>query len=100
MTNIDFDHPDYYQSIDDVFSFSIDGQASQKGIFAFGDDAYLRKLEADVPIYYYGVNDDDDVQAKTFSVQRQVLSSMSISITKTSVISCYRHLANIISTTL
>ena len=70
----------------------------KKGIFAFGDDAYLRKLEADVPIYYYGVN--DDVQAKTFSVQRQVLSSMSISIMKTSVISCYRHLANIISTTL
>jgi UDP-N-acetylmuramate--alanine ligase len=36
----------------------------KKGIFAFGDDEYLRKLEADVPIYYYGVNDNDDVQAK------------------------------------
>lgn len=65
MTNIDFDHPDYFHSIDDVFS-AFQSMASQvkKGIFAFGDDEYLRKLEADVPIYYYGVNDNDDVQAK------------------------------------
>jgi len=65
MTNIDFDHPDYFHSIDDVFS-AFQSMASQvkKGIFAFGDDEYLRKLEADVPIYYYGFNDNDDVQAK------------------------------------
>ena len=64
-TNIDFDHPDYFHSIEDVFS-AFQSMASQvkKGIFAFGDDEYLRKLEADVPIYYYGVNDNDDVQAK------------------------------------
>ena len=65
MTNIDFDHPDYFHSIEDVFS-AFQSMASQvkKGIFAFGDDEYLRKLEADVPIYYYGINDNDDVQAK------------------------------------
>ncbi len=65
MTNIDFDHPDYFHSIEDVFS-AFQSMASQvkKGIFAFGDDEYLRKLEADVPIYYYGVNDNDDVQSK------------------------------------
>ena len=65
MTNIDFDHPDYFHSIEDVFS-AFQSMASQvkKGIFAFGDDEYLRKLEADVPIYYYGVKDNDDVQAK------------------------------------
>ena len=64
MTNIDFDHPDYFHSIEDVFS-AFQSMASQvkKGIFAFGDDEYLRKLEADVPIYYYGVHDNDDVQA-------------------------------------
>ena len=44
----------------------------KKGIFAFGDDAYLRKLEADVPIYYYGVNDDDDVQQ---NIQRTTTGS-------------------------
>ena len=58
MTNIDFDHPDYYTSIDDVFTaFQTMAGQVKKAIFAYGDDAYLRKLEADVPIYYYGVTE-------------------------------------------
>ena len=65
MTNIDFDHPDYYKSIEDVFSaFQTMAHQVKKGIFAFGDDPYLRKLEAEVPIYYYGVNENDDIQAR------------------------------------
>ncbi len=65
MTNIDFDHPDYYTSIEDVFSaFQTMAHQVKKGILAFGDDEYLRKLEADVPIYYYGVNENDDIQAR------------------------------------
>lgn len=65
MTNIDFDHPDYYTSIEDVFSaFQTMAHQVKKGILAFGDDEYLRKLEAEAPIYYYGVNEDDDIQAR------------------------------------
>lgn len=65
MTNIDFDHPDYYQSIEDVFSaFQTMAHQVKKAIFAYGDDPYLRQLEAEVPIYYYGMNDNDDIQAK------------------------------------
>ncbi|EOI6652260.1 UDP-N-acetylmuramate--L-alanine ligase [Enterococcus hirae] len=65
MTNIDFDHPDYYTSIDDVFTaFQSMANQVKKAIFAYGDDTYLRKLEADVPIYYYGVSEDDDIQAR------------------------------------
>lgn len=65
MTNIDFDHPDYYTSIDDVFTaFQTMAGQVKKAIFAYGDDAYLRKLEADVPIYYYGVTENDDIQAR------------------------------------
>lgn len=65
MTNIDFDHPDYYTSIDDVFTaFQSMAKQVKKAIFAYGDDAYLRKLEADVPIYYYGVSENDDIQAR------------------------------------
>lgn len=68
MTNIDFDHPDYYKSIDDVFSaFQSMAKQVKKGIFVFGDDEYLRKLEADVPIYYYGVTEDDDIQARNIT---------------------------------
>ncbi|WP_109023234.1 UDP-N-acetylmuramate--L-alanine ligase [Enterococcus sp. H57] len=65
MTNIDFDHPDYYTSIDDVFTaFQTMAGQVKKAIFAYGDDAYLRKLKAYVPIYYYGVTENDDIQAR------------------------------------
>lgn len=65
MTNIDFDHPDYFKSIDDVFeAFQTLANQVKKGIFAYGDDEYLRKLKADVPIYYYGLTEDDDIQAR------------------------------------
>lgn len=68
MTNIDFDHPDYYKSIEDVFSaFQTMAQQVKKGILAFGDDPYLRKLKADVPIYYYGVNQEDDIRAENIT---------------------------------
>ena len=65
ITNVDFDHPDYYESIDDVFSaFQTFSEGVNKGIVAFGDDEYLRKLKSDVPVYYYGVKEADDFQAK------------------------------------
>lgn len=65
ITNVDFDHPDYYKSIDDVFdAFQTFGSQVKKGIVAFGDDEQLRKLKTDAPIYYYGTKDNDDFQAK------------------------------------
>jgi UDP-N-acetylmuramate--alanine ligase len=68
MTNIDFDHPDYYKNIEDVFSaFQTMSTQVKKGIFAYGDDKYLRKLVTKVPIYYYGVNEDDDIQARNIT---------------------------------
>ncbi len=68
MTNIDFDHPDYFTSIEDVLeAFQTMAHQVKKGILAFGDDSYLRKLTADVPIYYYGVNPNDDIQARNIS---------------------------------
>jgi UDP-N-acetylmuramate--alanine ligase len=64
MTNIDFDHPDYYKSIDDVQdAFQTFANQTKKGIFAWGDDQRLRQLKAAVPIYYYGLHDTDDFQA-------------------------------------
>ncbi|MDR2465452.1 MAG: UDP-N-acetylmuramate--L-alanine ligase [Streptococcaceae bacterium] len=64
MTNVDFDHPDYYTSIDDMFEAMQEyANNIKKGILAFGEDSYLRKLKVNVPIYYYGVTDGDDFQA-------------------------------------
>lgn len=58
ITNIDFDHPDYFKSIDDVFdAFNDYAKQVQKALFLFGDDPYLRKITSDADIYYYGFKD-------------------------------------------
>ena len=64
ITNIDFDHPDYFKSIDDVFdAFNDYAKQVQKALFLYGDDAYLRKITSDADIYYYGFKDTDDFVA-------------------------------------
>ncbi|MCB4409002.1 UDP-N-acetylmuramate--L-alanine ligase [Latilactobacillus sakei] len=74
MTNIDFDHPDYYTGIEDVFdAFQSEAYKVQKGIFAWGDDPELRKLKSNAPIYYYGTKSNDDFQAR--NIQRTVEGS-------------------------
>lgn len=72
MTNIDFDHPDYFRDIDDVFdAFQEMAKNVKKGIIAWGDDEYLRKITADVPIYYYGFNKEDDIYANNIQVTEE-----------------------------
>ncbi|HHE6652107.1 TPA: UDP-N-acetylmuramate--L-alanine ligase [Staphylococcus aureus] len=69
MTNIDFDHPDYFKDINDVFdAFQEMAHNVKKGIIAWGDDERLRKIEADVPIYYYGFKDSDDIYAQNIQI--------------------------------
>lgn len=65
MTNIDFDHPDYFANIDDVFSaFQEMALQVKKGIFACGDDEHLQKIQAKVPVLFYGLGEENDYQAK------------------------------------
>ena len=65
MTNIDFDHPDYFSSIDDVFSaFQDMADQVKKGIIACGDDEYLQRITAKVPVLYYGFGAANDFQAR------------------------------------
>ncbi len=65
MTNIDFDHPDYFANIDDVFSaFQEMALQVKKGIFAYGDDEQLQKIQAKVPVLFYGFGEENDYQAK------------------------------------
>lgn len=64
ITNIDFDHPDYFTGIDDVFeAFNDYAKQVQKGLFLYGEDPYLRKITADASIYYYSFDDADDFVA-------------------------------------
>jgi UDP-N-acetylmuramate--alanine ligase len=65
MTNIDFDHPDYFANIDDVFqAFQEMALQVKKGIIAYGDDEQLQKIQAKVPVVFYGFGDDNDFQAR------------------------------------
>lgn len=68
ITNIDYDHPDYFTSLEDVVdAFNAMAQQVQKAIIACGDDEQLVKLHANVPIVYYGFGDHNDFQAKNLS---------------------------------
>ncbi|MGM8365867.1 UDP-N-acetylmuramate--L-alanine ligase [Virgibacillus sp. W0181] len=65
MTNIDYDHPDYFTSVDDVFdAFQSMANQVKKGIIACGDDEYLQKIQGKVPVVYYGFNAVNDFQAQ------------------------------------
>lgn len=65
MTNIDFDHPDYYANVEDVFSaFQEMAWQVKKGIIAYGDDEHLQKIQAKVPVLYYGFGEENDFQAR------------------------------------
>ncbi|MFD1739299.1 UDP-N-acetylmuramate--L-alanine ligase [Bacillus salitolerans] len=65
MTNIDFDHPDYFRDIEDVFdAFQQLALQVQKGIIACGDDEHLQKIQAKVPVIFYGFGEDNDFQAR------------------------------------
>ena len=69
MTNIDYDHPDYFKNIDDVArAFQEMANNVKKAIIAWGDDEHLRNLKADVPIYYYGLSKNDDVYADNIQI--------------------------------
>lgn len=65
ITNIDFDHPDYYKSIEDVAeAFDTFALQTKKHVIACGDDPLLRKMKSKVPVTYYGLEDGNDVQAR------------------------------------
>ena len=61
ITNIDFDHPDYFTSLEDVFNaFNDYAKQVKKGLFVYGEDEQLRKVTANAPIFYYGLNENND----------------------------------------
>jgi UDP-N-acetylmuramate--alanine ligase len=65
MTNIDFDHPDYFANVEDVFSaFQEMAMQVKKGIIAYGDDEQLQRIQAKVPVLFYGFAEENDFQAR------------------------------------
>lgn len=65
ITNIELDHVDYYKDIDDVVdAFTQYANNAEKMVIACGDDPYTHSLEISKPIFYYGLDDDNDIIAK------------------------------------
>lgn len=69
MTNIDFDHPDYFADVEDVFSaFQQLALQVKKAIIACGDDEHLQRIQANVPVVYYGFDAENDFSARNIVV--------------------------------
>lgn len=65
MTNVDFDHSDYFSGLDDVIdAFQEMAKQVKKGIIACGDDENLQQIQANVPIVYYGFGAHNDFRAE------------------------------------
>ena len=65
ITNIELDHIDYYKDIDDIISaYQEYAKLAEKMVIACGDDPYTHTLETNVPIFFYGLNEDNDIIAK------------------------------------
>ena len=65
ITNIDLDHTDYYKSIDDmILAYQEFANKADKMVIACGDDQYTHTLEVNPSIYYYGLDSDNDIQAR------------------------------------
>ena len=68
MTNIDFDHPDYFKDLADVMdAFGEMALRVKKGLIACGDDKHLQKIQANVPVVYYGFDDSNDFAANNIT---------------------------------
>ncbi len=64
ITNIDLDHVDYFQDIDDVIdAYQSYANNALKMIIACGDDPYTHSLEVTKPIFFYGLKEDNDIKA-------------------------------------
>ena len=65
ITNIDLDHTDYYKSMDDmVLAYQQFSTKAKKMVIACGDDPYTHSIKIEKPIYFYGIEDGNDIQAK------------------------------------
>lgn len=64
ITNIDMDHVDYFKDINDVIdAYQSYANHAEKMVIACGDDPYTHLLDVNPPIFFYGLDDDNDIIA-------------------------------------
>lgn len=65
VTNIEMDHMDYFKNLDDIISaYQEFVNKVEKMAIICGDNPYTHILELNKPVYYYGISDDNDIQAR------------------------------------
>ncbi len=75
ITNIDLDHVDYFNDISDVIdAYQEYANNAEKMVIACGDDPYTHSLEVNKPIFYYGLEDDNDIIAKDVEYHTEGIS--------------------------
>jgi len=64
ITNIDMNHVDYFHNIDEVMeAYTEYANKASKMVFANGDDKYVRKLDITKSVFYYGLNENNEIRA-------------------------------------
>lgn len=64
ITNIDINHVDYFHNINDVMeAYEEYAKKATKMVFANGDDEYVRKLNINSSVFYYGINENNEIRA-------------------------------------
>lgn len=65
ITNIEMDHGDYYKDIYDMIdAYQEFANNASKMVIACGDDKNTRKLNINKPIFFYGLEENNDIQAR------------------------------------
>lgn len=68
ITNIDFDHPDYYQNLEDVIDAFTTMANQAKTIVAYGGDSHVEDMQLSKDVWLYGFDAAFDVYAKQVEV--------------------------------
>lgn len=66
FTNIDFDHPDFFKNIEQVFEANKQfAKQVQQKVIAYGADPYLRQFKGQISdVWFYGEDETNDIVVK------------------------------------
>lgn len=68
ILNIDLDHVDYFKNIEDVIdAYTEFANKSRKMIIANGDDNNIKKMKPTKKIIYFGLEENNNIQAKNIT---------------------------------
>ena len=72
ITNIEEEHMEIYKDIDDIRdTFEIFANQTSKLVVANGDNEQVRKINYNVPVKFYGFNEDNDIVIKNMNVTEE-----------------------------